>query len=484
MRLYGYNRVWLTANTQGVTMRSLLIVLGLVVVANSGPLARGQDLPPQITGVTYYVNGVEIAVAEPFAGVIEVLEGDLVRIEIAVTLVLDEEQTEVEEIELFYQMASYWMPYSYYYAPEGPPLRTNTGWNNYRRASFAVIADNEYLVIVEFRVPLFNGPNQARLAGLINYDVQWNSFIRIWTSDTVDEQDAGLPPGFLLQIFATENPDLRPENDPPPFADAGGSSTVQVGSTVILDGSMTHDGFNIGFNPLLPSVYYKNELVYAWEWMDGPQYVAPEYPDPDSAPWLATALLPVTGVYRFRLFVFDGVNPWGSEDVAIVNVVDSIAANRPPRALAAAPTAPVVVGDTITLSAADSTDPPHDPACDDCNFRWRQVDEVGGAIPFDEFTQAFLPVSGLEARESTLQALRPGTYYFRLIVDDGELWNSTIVTVEVISAETAGLMVNGQTRDDALLTGGALLPGAGCTPGLLPLLTIMLGLCLLRVRSR
>lgn len=85
-----------------------------------------------------------------------------------------------------------------------------------------------------------------------------------------------------------------------PMADAGSDRQVRAGESVIMDGSASHD----------PEA---GSLAYAWVQLNGPQAVAIA----GAGQSTATAVLPETGEYRFRLTVTDGGGLSHSDEVRL-----------------------------------------------------------------------------------------------------------------------------------------------------------------------
>ncbi len=455
------------------------LILSAILGLSAG--ASGQTTAtPVITAYRVYVNGEALGQAE----VVAVEERDAIRLEVDVLLIVEDETQPPDEIEFFYEKNSTWIPFDSYLSPEGPPVEADTDDGEFRPlVELVPLGPLEYTVVIQdpdsapgfFRAPLLNGTNQARLLGLIDFDVQYIVQVRIWTAENVTEDDPA--PGFFFVLEVTEDAALRPPTGPP-FADAGADQTVEAGATATLDASDTFDAYNMGFDPLDPAVVEKDVLTYDWEWLSGPMRVDPVISDPENAPWAAEVTLDVIGTYEFRVTVSDEENP-PSTDTVQIEVVPFIAENRPPFAAVTGPDEAVVSGAIVTLSGSQSNDPDGD----ELTYRWIQTDAVGGALPLDALTDTFQPLDGLEEAESHWQALLPGTYYFRLIVSDGELSDAATGTVTVVSSAAAGEIVGSQ--DEAAGTdeipGSALAP-VGCGGSLLPLTVVPLALWGLRTR--
>jgi hypothetical protein len=341
----------------------------------------------------------------------------------------------------------------------------------------------------EFAVPDFNGRNQLRLRGLIPMDLQ---YLVVFAASNEKDPENPLCGSFQVGcdaefLNALENPSLAPPN-PPPFADAGPDQTVESGSIVTLDGSRTIDQTNLGFDPGDPDVFDKDNLVFTWEWVDGPVRVDPQQSDANDP--TATVELTQLGIYTYRLLVEDNASPGlPSTDDVVITVVGELPENRPPRVVISGPANAVVEGTVVTLDGSATSDPDNDPL----TFTWQQTDELGGALPVDEFRVVFQPVAGTQSSKIVWQANEPGTYHFRLVVSDGEFINSARFSVEVIDRATAGFLVIGPADDGSpeVAPGGEgdvvnnsvgpFLPLCGA--GLLPIAFAPLVLLLMRRRT-
>ncbi|MFH1746282.1 MAG: hypothetical protein ABIG44_04485 [Planctomycetota bacterium] len=435
-------------------MTKAYVTAALAVVLASGLPALGQDDEGrvQITDIRLYRSEMVFLLVPFDPDTDRVKELDIIRIEVDVT------DTDLPDEEFFYQAITLRILYDSYFAPEPPPLIGTTTTLNFAPASYFITGETSATIIIDLQVPLFTGVNQARLRGFIDWDVAFFPIVAIWDEEDDDEDNPA--PRFGFPIYAVEDPELRPAN-PPPFSDAGADVTVQVGSTIDLDGFFTFDAFNIGFDPTDPEVFEKDDLVYSWEWITGPQQVDPIYRDPDQ-PWQAEVTLNVIGTYTYRLIVDDGVNSIPSTDSVVIDVVSIVPENQAPTAVIIAPTAPVIVGSIVSLDGTSSSDPDGDRL----TYRWRQTDEVGGVIPAGDFADLFQPLSGLEDPILNWQAVRPGEYYFQLLVDDGQAQDaSEIVLVEIVPAQAAGYTVQTET-----LGGPAPSPGGAAEPSASPLL--------------
>ena len=472
-------------------MKRAFVAVVLLAILAWGVPAYGQDESrPRILDVRYVIYPYQLGYAtsfsfNPSSDVAQEL--DIIEIEIDVQ---DADLESDEGEEFYYSKFSFWAPYTPYFTPEPPPVDQDTFDTSPEDTELELDpfprmtptgADTATLYLA-FLIPEWNGVNQARLRGLIDYDIRWVVSMYVWDEDTGDAAENPIP-YFEFLLYAEENAALRPAN-PRPFADAGADVTVAAGATVNLDGSRTFDSYNLGFNPNDPDVFEKDDLDYIWEQLTGAEVVAPTYPDPDSRPWLAQVTLNVTGTYEYRLAVSDGVNPLPDFDTMVVTVVSQLPTNLQPHGLIVGPSGPVVLGDVVTLDATGSTDPNGDTL----TYRWRQVDEVGGELPASEFSEMFQPLGGSQTATASWQAQRVGTYYFLLVVSDGELSDTVAYSVQVVEtaeeAAAAQTVVSGGQETSLTSGDGATTTAAGCGGGLLPLAALPLLLWLVRGRIR
>jgi hypothetical protein len=430
-----------------------LIAACLMTLAVNVPSLGQGESPPQIYGVDYFIvpfDGtredlvnwyswragwfwfppMSSAVAfDPETEVAEEYDWILLQV-----IVVDEELSDPEaEVKFYYRLRGY----ASLGPPEAPPLQGATSsWppvSDWERIDPP--PDNAMVMWIWLSVPDILGVNQLRMRGLIDYDVLWWVDVRV-SNEEKPEPESGQWGQFSFYLRAKENPLLAPPN-PPPFADAGPDQTAAAGSTVVLDGSRSFDSSNLGFDPSEPNIFVKDTLEYAWEWISGPERVDPEADD-DGNDATAQVSLSLTGDYVYRLLVEDGVNPLPSTDEVTISVVSSLPANRGPRAIITAPTAPVALGTTIRLGAERSTDPDGDKL----TYRWRQTNAVGGALESDEVIDGFQPLVGVTEKIASWKPVKTGTYYFSLLVTDpGGLSDTAFTSVQVIELATAGKLL-------------------------------------------
>ena len=489
-------------------MRKTAILVGILVVVAGVVPAYGQaggDNPPRIDDVTFFIaryhGGFDPAFGfayqyfyflyglfpfwddpVPFDPYTELAkELDIIFVELQVS---DADLAAAEaDVKFFYRLRAYAASLG---PPEPPPI--NEGTVGYEGAVWMPLPPppaNTVIIEVSFLVPEFQGVNQKRLRGLIDWDVVWDIEIRVANEQ---EPEAGKLDFTDFPLYAIENTLLAPAN-PPPFADAGGDQTVVVGSTATLDGRGSFDSSNVGFAADDPNVFQKDTLTYVWEWISGPVRVDP-VDDNDGNSATVKVTLDRVGTYVYRLLVSDGVTPVPSSDSVTINVVSLVPENRAPRAVIAGPANTVVVGSIIQLNGTGSTDPDGD----QLTYRWQQTNELGGQLSPDEVKQSFQALKGVTSPIVAWQATTTGTFYFRLLVTDpGGLSDTQLTSVEVVesaataktagdvAAESAGATPETTSASD---TGSTPTTPKGCGGGLLPLAVLPCLLWLIRGRLR
>ncbi len=328
-----------------------------------------------------------------------------------------------------------------------------------------------------FEIPEFTGKNQNRLRELINFDIAYEFDFAASNTETpsTDEFDVLCA---VADVKVIESPELAPPNSKA-FADAGVDRIVASGRTIVLDASRTFDSFNVGFNPDNDNVIEKDRLKFEWEWISGPTRVDPVQESEFSPTATVTIDVPdAEQPYVYQVSVTDQVNPGVTVDTVAITVLDpsELRPNRSPRATVTGDLN-VTVGDLVVLSGLDSTDPDGDAL----RFRWSQVNELGLPIAATELQEEFQPLSGLTQPEVTWQANKAGTYYVRLVIDDGELSSAVTTTVRVSRGvndptPAAGDDAAGRGSDNADADGDSTptpvggLCGAGiASAGLVPL---------------
>ena len=501
--------------------RAIPILTAAIVVLLAGPGAQAQDenAPPFITNIDFTIfRNVGDSPFGPFIGPFAFEAGsdvaDELDILLATVTIVDPDWVEGEE-DIYWRQQAFWIPFTdnnrvTYLTPEPPPIpEANEDFlpeDGFSPPEGVLSVD----ITFQFTIPRWLGKNQARLRGLINYDVRWVFEFAVSneqdpdcigsTSSTtilVDGQivEVGACAGIVtfagVFIHAVENPVLAPPNAHP-MADAGADQIVESGSTVILDASRTFDSFNVGFDVTSPNVFEKDVLTYTWEWISGPQRVDPIYRDPEFHPELAEVTLNTIGIYEYRLTVDDNVNALPTTDTVRIEVVSLIPKNRAPVAVIVGPTDSVIVGGVILLDGTSSSDPDGDVL----SFRWRQIDELGGNLAESDVLDLFQPLGGVESPISTWQATQAGTFYFRLLVDDGLLIDSKTISLTVVEPGSVvavtggdgtgkgfegGSSAAGDPSDEAVT---APLSVPACGGGLLPLAMLPFALWMGRGRIR
>lgn len=463
--------------------RWTIVGVGLLAAAIT-PAAFAQpeeddNAPPFIDSVTWmvsrFVGPLVPGGYQPFAPFDP--DNDLVHeldILEARVVIIDPDWAQDEEDEVFFLRNSCFVPFPGFPSPNPPPISEDSP--DFFPEEMGVAppeGGTQVVLFFQFTIPAFNGKNQARLLGLIDYDVLWNVLFAV--ANTNDPNCSVDPCGFfceepvgvlLVTLRAIENPVLLPPN-PPPFADAGPDQIREAGSLVILDGSNTFDSYNLGFASGLASVIDFDQLDFAWEFVAGPVAVAPV--QDNSQDPTAEVLLDQVGVYTFRLTVDDNVNPLPTTDTVVVEIVEDLPENRAPTAVIASVASPVVQGSVVTLDGSQSSDPDGDTL----TYIWRQTDQLGNRLSPEELAEKFQPLSGVSSPVATFQAVRTGVFYFRLIVNDGQANSTVLTSVEVLPQSGTGQAnVQGDASNvdntNAQSDEPAVTPVGACGAGALP----------------
>jgi len=448
-------------------MRLWCTIVAVTAVGLLVPTAPGQDdgAPPRIENLQWFIMrsltgdpaGDYTGVLEPFDPRLDIAqESDYIYVRATISdadwALTEEGNLDPDSDPVRVSLVAQWRYPAGYPAPEPPPVPGT--FSEYRPEDGIgpnVIQQGRPLLLYDFEmlIPRFQGVSQARLRGLIDWDVSWLVVFGVESTDSTDEDPVRHRVGAML--YAIQHPGNRPTN-PRPFADAGASQTIASGTTARLDGSRTFDSFNAGFDSGLPDVFEKDQLSYTWEWITGPTRVDPVYPDLVGTPQIALVRLDVPGVYVYRLLVDDGVNPGVSTQSVTVNVVAELPPDDAPKAIITGPAAPGRVGETITLSAGSSFDPQERPL----TYSWRQTDERGNSLTAADVMRMYQPLSGTSTDTLTWQATQTGTFYFRLIVSNGSKSDTAAFTVVIEPGPprtTAGLAITAPPAD---LTAAAL----------------------------
>lgn len=485
-------------------------IIGVLMLGFSGPIiACGQgetddEAIPEIQSVAYWIQryiGASDYRYDPYAYLEDLWdvpmafdpEAELAReydYMIVQFVVYDTDLLDEDSEEFFIQERGYARSIG---PPAPPPLEDLS--NAYTAANVRYLGGANVLITFQFQIPDYQGVNQARLRGQIDYDVAWSIRVRISndSNESSDPSQGNKWAEWWFDLYASEQYALRGPN-PPPFADAGSANTVIAGSTVVLDGRQTWDSSNTGFSALNPNVLDKDQLTYVWEWISGPVRVDP-VPNDDNEPATSQVTLDVVGTYVYRLLVYDPENSVPSASLVTIEVRASLPVNRAPVAVATGPGGPVQAGAVIELDGSGSWDPDGDQLL----YRWRQTNELGGNLDADEVAKAFQPISGLETAVSQWRAMSPGTFHFRLLVTDrpelqdavlagSQLGDIASITVQVqgatAGADQAALKTDAAADEAADLGAVSPLLPAACGAGLLPVTLAPLVLLFMRGRWR
>jgi hypothetical protein len=474
--------------------RLVIVAIGLLSAAVATAQPEG-NTPPTITNIAWQISRYNGPAAFPPYAPLQAFDPatELAReLDILIPTITAEDPDFAAEgdDQVFFIAYSAWLPVAGYPSPEPPLMQGNLPvFFPPEGDGFSPPPPPPAIITVDitpfqpFIIPEFLGRNQARLQGLIDYDVSWRFVFAV--SNAQDPQcnvtEFGLvgcqepvSQQFVI-VRAIENP-VIPTPNPPPFADAGPDQTAEVGNTLVLDGSGTFDGYNVGFG-VGTGVLDLDTLTFVWEWVSGPERVDPLVRDPVRAPQIAEVTLNQIGVYTYRLSVNDNINPQTSTDTVTLTVVSTIPENRPPTASISGPAGNIVIGSLIRLDGTGSTDPDGDPL----TFRWVQTDELGNALGTGD-TRLFQPLSGLQSPISTWQAVKTGTFFFRLLVSDGDLTATAQTSLTIVATGTAGAtFISGADladREDSVEDRAT--PLGACGGSLLPLLVLPLLLRLVR----
>lgn len=465
-----------------------------------------------IFGGIFFNPGANYLPFRPFDPQVEVAdELDLI---LASVTVFDADFDEADGEGAFFLTTSTWCPIPFFPSPEPPPIAEDSLTFFPMEEGLKPSDGTQFLTYSYiFQIPPFQGKNQARLrgdvldpdrpGGIVDYDVRY--LLAILVSN---EQDPGCgvqqdgdncnidlnfeecenPVAIDLQpLYCKENPVIPPPNGPP-FADAGADQRVASGNLVKLDGSRTFDSYNVGFNAGSPNIIEKDTLTFTWEWVSGPVRVDPTQSvatDPK-----ATVRLTALGTYVYRLLVDDGFNALPATDSVSIEVLATLPENNPPVAVIRGPAGPVAAGTVVTLDGRESSDPDSDTL----TFRWRQTNELGEDIALDDLRDVYQPLSGVSTNVVTWQTSAPGSYFFRLLVDDGIEQASTTFSVTVAANAAAAAQV-ASTEEDVPTDANAressaddntptiATPMAACGAGLMPLAIVPLILAARKRRS-
>ena len=179
------------------------------------------------------------------------------------------------------------------------------------------------------------------------------------------------------------------DGTPRPVADAGADQTVDIGTTVVLDGSASH----------APDA--EATLQYAWTLVEKPEGSAAELSDPNAVQ--PSFLVDLPGAYEADLQVSDGTADSGHDRVRIA------ARNPDPQAMAASEHN-VLIGTTVMLDGSASL-PPTDADPAQLRYEWSLTEKPLGSLA--ELSEA-------ESATASFYADREGRYAATLVVAHGD----------------------------------------------------------------
>ena len=222
----------------------------------------------------------------------------------------------------------------------------------------------------------------------------------------------------------------------PPVADAGPDQSVDMGTTVVLDGASSSD---VDGDP----------LTYSWTLatpgggatLSDPTAVGPSF-TPD-----------IEGVYTATLIVNDGTDDSTPDSVTITAQV--VVVNTAPVA-DAGPDQTVNVGDTVPLNGTGSSDAEGDPI----TFSWSLTTMPAGSTA---------ALTDAAAASPSFVADVEGDYVAQLIVNDGEFdspADTVLVTAQAVVVNTAptasaGIDQNVSVGDSVVLDGSGSTDAEG-----------------------
>jgi len=219
----------------------------------------------------------------------------------------------------------------------------------------------------------------------------------------------------------------------PPVANAGSNQTVQVGSTVHLNGSNSSD---VDGDP----------LTYLWSFKSTPANSAAVIFGAQSV--MASFVADLPGTYVVQLVVNDGKV---SSPASLVTITT---ANSPPVANAG-PNQVVAIGAFVQLNGSGSTDVNGDPL----TYKWSLI-----TLPLN--SKAVLNNANIV--NPTFTADLPGTYVVQLIVNDGQV-DSAPATVTISTNAVQAPMAQAGPNQTVVHGTTVTLKGSGTDPQSLPL---------------
>jgi len=219
-----------------------------------------------------------------------------------------------------------------------------------------------------------------------------------------------------------------------PVANPGPNQTVNIGSTVVLNGSGSSD---VDGDP----------LTYAWTLTQKPTGSSAVLSGANTVN--PTFVADRRGTYTVQLIVNDGKENSDAKSVTI-----TVQGNTQPTANAGPPQT-VNVGSLVQLNGSASTDVDGDPL----TYKWSLITVPAGSTATLSSTTIVNP---------TFTADKPGTYVAQLIVNDGTVDSApamVTITTNAPNAPTANAGPNQTVRPNTVVT----LNGSGTDPQNLPL---------------
>ena len=211
-----------------------------------------------------------------------------------------------------------------------------------------------------------------------------------------------------------------------PVASAGPDQTAPVGATVTLDGAGSTDADG-------------DALTYLWSVQSRPAGSNAQLANATAVS--PTLTIDAPGSYAVQLVVNDGKVDSVADTVLISTV------NSPPVANAG-PDQSALVGDTVTVSGAASTDVDGNPL----TFAWTFIARPAGSTT---------AISDLSAVAPSFVVDRTGTYRLGLVVNDGVV--NSEADIVVITTQNSSPIANAGTDQSVFVTDTVTLDGSGST---------------------
>ncbi|HEY1239103.1 MAG TPA: PKD domain-containing protein, partial [Bryobacteraceae bacterium] len=295
---------------------------------------------------------------------------------------------------------------------------------------------------VQLNASLSTNPSGA---GVLTYDWVCRTFpagTRIALSDENAVMPTFVVPARGVYVFqltvsngvATDSASVTVSTiNSPPVANAGRNQTVNVGATVLLDGSRSSD---VDGDP----------LTYRWTFVSLPAGSSAILAGANSVS--ASFVVDKAGSYIVQLIVNDGT-------VDSLSSTATITTNNTPPVANAGNNQTVAVGSLVQLNGANSSDADGDPL----TYHWV-------LITFPANTSARL--SSLTVVNPTFTVDLPGTYVAQLTVNDGKI-DSTPATVSITTSNIQAPTANAGPPQTVVHGSTVNLSGSGPDPQNLPL---------------